>query len=392
MMEKRKDLSKFSVLSNQNISKRLFYSEPHENQRGKFSLSLIKLKPDVDYVLRNLLLSKIADQSYYPKFDGVTFIDRSLSIDLSKYNKISDDQNIEIAVDVGSSGHDTTEQATTLANDVGGLLFGGYFDPEGGLPDNANVGSVMAAINTIVRTESHYGGMLEGVLRGAGTESIETGSSFIINYLFKFLFNKYPADTYLGVRIYSVNKSFLLDAFSEINSPFKIYKDGTELDIDSRSDLSQVDVSLLAGYADHKSRFQIELTSQDDLDRFEKFRLLGTFSTIDNSQMNISIPFQTRDDFLLIVPFATARRFSSYVGSSIMEEIQNFIWDIPGEDLADKQQRLINGFSDSKSAFTAKLQEILQKIQNDEPLENVMKVAKIEGIINFNLEEVQYAS
>lgn len=367
-----KDLSKFKVISDRNIIKKLFYSNPFENNKGFYSLSLIPIINGSNYILENPLLSKTRDESYYTKLEQLILLDRSTQVDLTKYAAEGSEQDIEL-----------TYEETSLI----GLDRVTEFDYDPKRFDRDTPQGDFEQFNDL-RAVYPENPKFTGTISSPNSINFTGANSFLINQLIKPIIAKLPIDTYLGVKIYACNENFLFDLISSnvLNITIKKYKEANIV-INTREDL--LNLSVPYDYKDYQPRFLIEQTNDTDQTIFENLPLIGDFATIDNSQTYIKINLESQNDFLLFVPYAYPRRFS-YNLDDEFEEILEQVENDGNSTLQQIIQQFETKFDLAKDQLQTILNNIKTQINGDSQLSNTMKLANIEGVLNFNLKEVEY--
>lgn len=375
----QKDLSKFRVISDENIVKRLFYSEKHEGEKGKVSISLVPIPRGV-IRLENLLLTKLQDQSYYAKLEQLLLIDRSTQVDLTKYAAESSAQDVELTATLESINRLELQPDDKLYDEEIKLdQLPKQVTPEESLNDHTNV--------TLANEFK-----INGKIDSPNSINFTGANSYIINLLIKGVIAKLPSETFLSVNIYTVSETFLTKIQDGLES-FSLIINDKSYEINSRESAEQLTHNLVADYRDKKPSMQIVFDESIDLSVFDEFDLITTIATSGELQTLMNFNFNNQYYYLLIVPNAYPKRYSYNIDQDFTE-IRKEVENSGGENT--NLQEIINLFNTTQEQAKNELNEIIKgirnSINNDLPLTDTMKIANIQGVLNFNLKEIEYES
>ena len=376
-MSENRDLSRFKVLSQNLVSKKVFFSEAHEGEYGAYSLSLIPLQIGRQYKIENCYLSKTRDESYFSKVEDIKIIDRSTQVDLTKYSAEGSGQTVELETVITEFAFKNinVDQEFVIENDfLGEVVPGGdtYTDLESAL----RVGPIIPSKHSTT-----------GTISSPNNINFTGANSFIINQLIKPILSKNPASTYLEVNLFSVKKTFLYNLISEITEPFEIV---TSQGVQTITNRSELDLLFIAdNLRDWVPRFIMQLTEDTRQSIFNQLPIIASFSTIDSTQTNLVINYEAQEDCILIVPTAKPQRYS-YNLDQAFEQILETIENEGDDTLADVIDRFNTTFESAKTQLISILESVKTQLESDEPLTNTAKAVNIEGIFSFNLKEVEY--
>jgi hypothetical protein len=119
--------------------------------------------------------------------------------------------------------------------------------------------------------------------------------------------------------------------------------------------------------------------------------LIASFSTIDSNQSNVVLNYNPQKDFIGIIATAKPQRYSYNLGTTfdeILETVEN-----DGDDsLNVLVEKFKDTFTDTRNELLAILNRIKSDLESDAVLVNTMKAVNIEGILNFNLKEIEYVN
>ena len=366
-----RDLSRFRVTEERNVSRHLFYTDAHEGNFPSFSISLIPLNQP-DYKFGNFLLSKYQDQSYYSKLENLFFLNRSAQVDLTKF----DSQGTEQTVDFDS----VTESAQSFFADI---VANETYSQEIDLNDAPFDGNHQSPIPKRVHTT--------GTISANPVINFTGANSFLIDILIKAIIAKLPIETFLSARIYSVDSTFLNTIYRR-HGEFSLIISGNEIQIDSEESAMNAIRRIPAGFTDHKSDVLIRSEEQVNPEIFESLDIVATLSTVDSLQTSLNFNLNEAKDFMLIVPFDTPKKYSYNLQDNFFQ-ITHSIENDGGENtLAALVQEFRDTFQLSKNEISDFISDINQSILSDQSLNNIMKIANIKGVLNFNLQGVSYES
>ncbi len=397
------DLSKFKVISEKLISKKVFYSDPYENNKGFYSLCLIPLSIGKKYKIENCYLSKTRDESYFSKVEDIQIIDRSAQVDLTKYSADSSVQNLELNFNQTSDANETidtlTNPRTIFAGDnVGSEVVWLLVDPQepGPVSDirterEANEIGAFLTFNietTGTVTKEKLEANITGTMSGSPNINFTGANSYIINNLIKATISKNPASTYLEVNIFSCSKDVLSNLINP-TQPLEIIRENQSIIINTREELEELFIP--DNIVDWYPRFLIEQNSDTSQKLFESMELIASFSTIDSNQSNVVLNYNPQKDFIGIIATAKPQRYSYNLGTTF-DEILETIENDGNDTLEELVNKFQEKFTETKDQLLAKLNQIKSDLESDAVLVNTMKAVNIEGILNFNLKEIEYVN
>jgi len=368
-----RDLSRYRVTEERNVSRHLFYTDAHEGNLPSFSISLIPLNQP-NYKFGNFLLSKYQDQSYYSKLENLFFLNRSAQVDLTKFD---------------SQGTEQTVELDSVTETVSSFFYDAVADATAKFADSD--------MNTDFPEDHHRQNIIPQSVKTTGTISANpvinfTGAnSFLIDILIKAIIAKLPIETFLSARIYSVDSTFLNTIYRR-HGEFSLIISGNEIQIDSEESAMNAIRRIPAGFTDHKSDVLIRSEEPVNPEIFESLDIVATLSTVDSLQTSLNFNLNEAKDFMLIVPFATPKKYSYNLQDNFFQ-ITHSIENDGGENtLAALVQEFRDTFQLSKNEISDFISDINQSILSDQSLNNIMKIANIKGVLNFNLQGVSYES
>lgn len=366
-----RDLSRYRVNEERNVSRHLFYTDAHEDQRAAFSLSLIPLNQP-DYKFGNFLLSKYQDQSYYSKLENLFFLNRSAQVDLTKFDSQGTEQSVEsesVTEDVSSFYYDFLRGETVLNTlDLDEFPYDGFHQ---------------ALVQKKVRTT--------GTISANPAINFTGANSFLIDILIKAVVAKLPIETFLSARIYSVDRTFLNTIYRR-HGDFTLSVSGNNIEIDSPEMAMNIISRMPAGFTDHKADILIRSDETVDPAVFEAFDIAATLSTVDSLQTSLNFNLNEVREFMLIVPFATPKKYSYNLEENFFQISHSIENDGGDNTLAALVQEFRDTFQLSKNEIAQHITQISQSILSDEKLTSIMKIANIKGVLNFNLQGISYES
>ena len=366
-----RDLSRYRVTEERNVSRHLFYTDSHEGNLPAFSISLIPLNQP-DYKFGNFLLSKYQDQSYYSKLENLFFLNRSTQVDLTKFDSQGTEQTVDfdsVTEQVQSFFYRTIEQ-DTVSNQL---------DLDEFPYDGAHTVITPKKVKTT------------GTISANPVINFTGANSFLIDILIKAVIAKLPIETFLSARIYSVDSTFLNTIYKR-HGDFSLIISGTEIIINSEESAMNAIRNIPAGFTDHKSDVLIQSEEPVNPEIFESLDIVATLSTVDSLQTSLNFNLNEAKNFMLIVPFATPKKYSYNLADNFFQITHSIENDGGDNSLAALVQEFRDTFQLSKNEISAFINQINNSILSDQSLNNIMKIANIKGVLNFNLQGVSYES
>lgn len=373
-MNKLRDLNKFSVIDEKLISKKVFFSEPHEGNKGFYSICLIPLAIGKQFKIENAYLSKTRDESYFSKVEDIKLFDRSNQVDLTKYSAEGSAQHVILKADLTKINRFEITPDDKLHDDEVSLSE---------LPKSIEA---FSSLNDNVNATLAQEFEIEGDIESPNNINFTGANSFIINQIVKAIISKNPANTYLEVNLFSVGKEFLNNLL-DVNTPFDVIIENQVLTINDKSDLEKIEIP--DNLRDWYPRFLIELNEETSHEIFTKLDIIASFSTSDSTQTQNVINYESQKPFIAIVASAKPSRYS-YNLDEEFQQIYKIVENDGNQSLSSIISEFNTKFDEAKEELSNILDGIKEKLLADEPLQNTMKSVNIEGIFQFNLKEVSY--